>query len=287
MFELFTDRARRVVVLAQEEARMLAHDYIGTEHILLGLVHEGDGAAAKVLEGLGIELEAVRREVEEIIGRGKRAPSGHIAFTPRAKKILELSLRESKQLGHGYIGTEHILLGLVREGDGVAAQVLTKMGADLDRVRQQVAQVLQATVLPTTADITVTGQQRARRLLTGGLRSSQLSPRSLSDRAAELEQRLAALESRVGVPPEEDITDPELEQVRRDKESAIDAQDFEAAAGLREREEELLRAQLDRQAAAAAHRHSLTEQVGGLAAEIERLKGLLREHGIQPDDGAA
>ncbi|MXZ84902.1 MAG: ATP-dependent Clp protease ATP-binding subunit [Acidimicrobiia bacterium] len=142
MFERFTDRARRVVVLAQEEARLLHHNYIGTEHILLGLIHEGEGVAAKSLESLGISLEAVRNQVEEIIGQGGSSPSGHIPFTPRAKKVLELSLREALQLGHNYIGTEHILLGLIREGEGVAAQVLVKLGADLSRVRQQVIQLL-------------------------------------------------------------------------------------------------------------------------------------------------
>ena len=142
MFERFTDRARRVVVLAQEEARMLNHDYIGTEHILLGLLREGDGVGARTLDSLGISLDAVRQQVQEIIGRGQQAPSGHIQFTPRAKKALELSLRESLQLGHNCIGTEHMLLGLLREGDGVAAQVLVRLGADLDRVRQQVIQLL-------------------------------------------------------------------------------------------------------------------------------------------------
>jgi ATP-dependent Clp protease ATP-binding subunit ClpC len=142
VFQRFTDRARRVVVLAQEEARMLNHDYIGTEHILLGLIHEGEGVAAKALESLGISLDAVRQQVEEIIGRGQQAPSGHIPFTPRAKKVLELSLAESVQLGHHYIGTEHILLGLIREGDGVAARVLSGLGADLDGVREQVVRLL-------------------------------------------------------------------------------------------------------------------------------------------------
>ena len=142
MFERFTDRARRVAVLAQEEARMLRHDHIGTEHILLGLIREGDGVAAEALESLGISLEAVRQHVGEITGQGQQAPSGHIPFTPRAKKVLELSLREALQLGHNYIGTEHILLGLLREGEGVAAQVLVKLGADLSGVRQRVNQLL-------------------------------------------------------------------------------------------------------------------------------------------------
>ena len=142
MFEKFTDKARRVVVLAQEEAKLLNHNYIGTEHILLGLIHEGEGVAAKALEALGINLEQVREQVQDIIGQGQQAPSGHIPFTPRAKKVLELSLREALQLGHSYIGTEHLLLGLIREGEGVAAQVLTKLGADTNKVRQQVIQLL-------------------------------------------------------------------------------------------------------------------------------------------------
>jgi ATP-dependent Clp protease ATP-binding subunit ClpA len=152
MFERFTDRARRVVVLAQEEARMLNHNYIGTEHVLLGLIHEGQGVAAKSLEELGIDLGAVRYEVEQIIGQGQTAPIGHIPFTPRAKKVLELSLREALNLGHNYIGTEHILLGLVREGEGVAAQVLTGLGADLNRVRQKVIELLAGYAGPTTAE---------------------------------------------------------------------------------------------------------------------------------------
>jgi len=143
MFERFTDRARRVVVLAQEEARMLNHNYIGTEHILLGLIHEGEGVAAKALESLGISLEAVRQQVEEIIGQGQQAPSGHIPFTPRAKKVLELSLREALQLGHNYIGTEHILLGLIREGDGVAAQILRNV-TDLRAIRVAVLDLVPA-----------------------------------------------------------------------------------------------------------------------------------------------
>jgi Clp amino terminal domain, pathogenicity island component len=144
MFERFTDRARRVVVLAQEEAGLLNHNYIGTEHILLGLIHEREGVAARALTELGISLETIRVEVVEIIGRGQTAPTGHIPFTPRSKKVLELSLREALQLGHNYIGTEHILLGLIREGEGVGAQVLVKLGGSLDRVRQEVIRVLSA-----------------------------------------------------------------------------------------------------------------------------------------------
>jgi len=178
MFERFTDRARRVVVLAQEEARMLNHNYIGTEHILLGLIHEGEGVAAKALESLGISLDAVRQQVEEIIGQGQQAPSGHIPFTPRAKKVLELSLREALQLGHNYIGTEHILLGLIREGDGVAAQVLVSLGCDLNRARQQVIQLLHG----------YPGKQPA--LLTVG--------EELGDRLALMAARLAVIERVLG-----------------------------------------------------------------------------------------
>jgi ATP-dependent Clp protease ATP-binding subunit ClpC len=142
VFERFTDRARRAVVLAQEEARMLNHDYIGTEHLLLGLASERDGVAGKALMSLDISIEAIRRQVEEIVGQGRAAPTGHIPFTPRSKKVLELSLREALQLGHNYIGTEHILLGLIREGEGVATQVLVKLGANLNRTRETVIQLL-------------------------------------------------------------------------------------------------------------------------------------------------
>jgi len=181
VFERFTDRARRVVVLAQEEARLLNHNYIGTEHILLGLIHEGEGVAAKALESLGISLEAVRAQVEEIIGQGGSSPSGHIPFTPRAKKVLELSLREALQLGHNYIGTEHILLGLIREGEGVAAQVLVKLGADLSRVRQQVIQLLSGYAGPKE---TTTGGGSSEQAPTGSLVLDQFG-RNLTQLARE------------------------------------------------------------------------------------------------------
>ena len=151
VFERFTDRARQAVVLAQEEARILNHDYIGTEHILLGLVHEGDGVAARALLALDISLESIREQVEAVIGRGQAGRGGgadHIPFTPRAKKVLELSLREALQFGHNYIGTEHILLGLLREGDGVGAQVLGRLGADLNGVRQAVMALLGGEAAP-------------------------------------------------------------------------------------------------------------------------------------------
>lgn len=144
MFEWFTDRARHVVMVrAEEEARMLSHDWIGTEHLLLGLVQEGDGVGVMVLESLGISLEAVREQVEEIIGRGDQVPrAGRLPFTPRARKILELTSHEAQEFGHNYIGTGHILLSLIREGDGVAGQVLAGLGADLETARQQVTELL-------------------------------------------------------------------------------------------------------------------------------------------------
>ncbi|WP_336923842.1 ATP-dependent Clp protease ATP-binding subunit [Aquipuribacter sp. SD81] len=204
MFERFTDRARRVVVLAQEEARMLNHNYIGTEHILLGLIHEGEGVAAKALESLGISLDAVREQVQEIIGQGQQAPSGHIPFTPRAKKVLELSLREALQLGHNYIGTEHILLGLIREGEGVAAQVLVKLGADLNRVRQQVIQLLSgyqgkepATAGGPSAENTPSGSlvlDQFGRNLTQAARESKLDP--VIGREKEIERVMQVLSRR-------------------------------------------------------------------------------------------
>ena len=142
LFERFTDRARRVLVLAQEEARDLNHAFIGTEHILLGLIREGEGVAAKALDALGVTFDVVREKVEEAIGANTNPSPGSPPFTPRAKKVLELSLREALQLGHSYIGTEHMLLGLVREGEGVAAQVLNDLGADMARVRTQVIQMM-------------------------------------------------------------------------------------------------------------------------------------------------
>jgi hypothetical protein len=183
MFERFTDRARRVVVLAQEEARLLNHNHIGTEHILLGLIHEGEGIAYLALTELGISLDAVRAQVEAEIGQGSEAPGGHIPFTPRAKKVLELSLREALQLGHNYIGTEHILLGLIREGEGVAAQVLVGLGAGLDRVRGQVVQLL-ATAGASQAEQVAAGPSRIREqavtaMVAGG-------PGSYRDEPAEL-----------------------------------------------------------------------------------------------------
>jgi ATP-dependent Clp protease ATP-binding subunit ClpC len=251
VFERFTDRARRVLVLAQEEARLLNHNYIGTEHLLLGLIHEGEGVAAKALESLGISLQAVRTEVEEIIGQGQSAPTGHIPFTPRAKKVLELSLREAKQLGHNYIGTEHILLGLIREGEGVAAQVLVKLGAGLDRVRQQVIHVLSGSA------------------------------------AAGMEAGARTRLVRMTVPEELRQAEEQLAQVRREKEAAIDAEDFERAAGLRDKERQLLGrlAEQERTWTAGVDLEAVVQENHNLHREVERLRELLRQHGIEPDGG--
>ena len=280
MFERFTDRARRVVVLAQDEARMLNHDYIGTEHLLLGLIGEGEGVAARALESLGISLDAVRQQVEQVIGRGQQAPSGHIPFTPRAKKVMELALREANDLGHSYIGTEHILLGLIREGDGVAAGVLTGLGADRPQVRQQVTQLL--------------GGRAGKGAPGAGSRlGKRARTRLLEDALAQigsLDQRLAAIERWVGMRPDLDDLDEKIAQARREKEAAIDTQDFEAAAALRDKEKDLLATKASREkqwAAAAASRPSLAGELARVNTELERLRALLREHGIEPGEGAA
>ena len=280
MFERFTDRARRVVVLAQDEARMLNHDYIGTEHLLLGLIGEGEGVAARALESLGISLDALRQQVEQVIGRGQQAPSGHIPFTPRAKKVMELALREANDLGHSYIGTEHILLGLIREGDGVAAGVLTGLGADRPRVRQQVTQLL--------------GGRAGKGAPGAGSRlGKRARTRLLEDALAQigsLDQRLAAIERWVGMRPDLDDLDEKIAQARREKEAAIDTQDFEAAAALRDKEKDLLATKASREkqwAAAAASRPSLAGELARVNTELERLRALLREHGIEPGEGAA
>jgi ClpA/ClpB-like protein/UvrB/UvrC motif-containing protein len=280
MFDRFTDRARRVVVLAQEEARMLNHNFIGTEHLLLGLVHEEQGVAAKALESLGIRLEAVRQEVEQIVGRGRQAPSGHIPFTPHAKKALELAQRESIDLGHGFIGTEHLLLGLVREGNGVAAQVLVRLGADLNRVRQQVIQLRPGRAWWAARGAAPRLGKRAR---------AQPVDEALAY-LGSVDQRLAAIERWVGMTPGLDVLDNEIAHVRREKESAIDAQDFEIAAALRDKEKDLLASKASEEqqwAATAASRLSLVEELGQLSAEVERLRAVLLRHGIEPGGGAA
>ena len=279
MFERFTDRARQAILLAQEEARMLNHDYIGTEHILLGLIHEGEGVAAKVLESLGISLAAVRQQVEEIIGHGQQAPSVHIPFAPRAKGVLELSLRESLQLGHGYIGTEHILLGLLREGDGVAAQVLVRLGADLDRVREQVLQLLAGYQGP---DVGSAGSQP------GGRARAGLPDDALAWFDA-LDRRLTALERWVSIQPDLEDLDQEIAQVRHDKEAAVDRRDSRAATALRDKEKQLLADRAEREkewARSAAGRRTVARELDRLNTELERLRATLREHGIEPGDAS-
>jgi ATP-dependent Clp protease ATP-binding subunit ClpA len=250
MLDRFTDRARRSLFLSQEEGRRLNHNYVGTEHLLLGLVSEGQGVAAKALESLGISLETVRAQVEEIIGQGQWAPTGHIPFTPRAKKALELSLREALQLGHNYIGTEHLLLGLIREGEGVAAQVLVKWGGDLSRVRQQVIQ-----------------------LLSGSVRGMEAGART----------RLV----RITVPEELRQAEEQLAQVRGEKEEAIDRQDFAQAAALRDAEKQLLTrlAKQEQEWTAGVDLEAVVQETHNLHREVERLRELLRQHGIEPDGG--
>ena len=281
MFERFTERARRAVVLAQEEARKLDHGYIGTEHLLLGLIREGEGVAAKALESLGISLKTVREQVVARVGRGQRPPSGHIPFTERAKRVLELSLRESGQLGHRYIGTEHVLLAIVREGDGIAAQVLTGLGADLDRVRQQVIELLHGR--------TSEGPRSGPSPRAGSGSGPAEDVRPEDDVTAWLEAlglRLAAIERWGGMRPDVDDLDQDIARVRRDKEAAIDVQNFEDAVRLRDRERELLAEKDEREKGWTAG-PALADEVGRLSAEVSRLRSMLRDHGIEPGDGAA
>jgi ATP-dependent Clp protease ATP-binding subunit ClpC len=283
MFERFTDRAQRAVVLAQEEAKRLNHNHIGTEHILLGLIHEGEGVAAASLESLGISLEAVRQQVEGIISQGRVAPTGAMPYTPRAKKVLELSLREALQLGHHHIGTEHILLGLIREGRGAAAQVLVRLGADLARVREQVILMLEDAQGEEEPGTRHAGKGSAARKQSG-LLAEVLS------RVESIDSRLAAVEQRVGAGPDVGDLDQEIARTRSDKKSAAGAEDYEMATALRDRERQLLAEKASRQEQwAAAHLDlpSLAAGLHRLSEEVKRLRGLLRENGIEPQDGAA
>jgi ATP-dependent Clp protease ATP-binding subunit ClpA len=236
-------------VLAQEEARLLNHDYIGTEHLLLGLAAEGQGVAALALERLGIGLEALRSQVQQLLGRGERAPSGHLPFTPRAKTVLVLSLRESQQLGHRHIGTEHLLLGLVREGEGVAAQVLVKLGADPSRTRLQVIELLSGY---TSGD--PSPEQTA-------------GPRPVPGELRDVEEQLA--------------------QVRRHKVAAVEAQDFDRARALRDQELQLLErlAEQEGQWRPGVDVAAVVQENRRLGGEVQRLRDLLRQHGIEPDGG--
>ena len=290
MFEKFTDRARRVVVLAQEEARMLSHDYIGTEHLLLGLVHEGAGVAVVALESLGISLDDVRRNVEEIIGRGQETPTGHIPFTPRAKKVLELSLRESQHLGHDYIGTEHILLGLIREGEGVAAQVLVTLGADLSRVRQQVIELLAQAQAQAQAEEEEPPAEQAvpRPSLTSVGENAMLA--EILSRIEDMDSRLVAVEQQMGPGPDLRELDRQITQARQAKESAAGAEDYENATTLRNKERQLIADKASRQKEwATSHLDlpSLAEGLHLLSDEVGRLRGLLTQQGLAPRGGVA
>ncbi len=289
MFERFTDRARRVVVLAQEEARLLHHGHIGTEHLLLGLIREDQGIAAKVLSAMDVELHAVRDRAREIIGAGSEAgPEGHIPFTPRAKRVLELSLREALQLGHDYIGTEHILLGLVREGQGEAARILVELGADLNVVRQRVVGMTHVSHAQAgrawhrePAEVTV-----ARRAVSGRMERTLAS--SFRAHFREIEARLSAVEQRVGFGPDVSELDAEIVRVLGEKHVAADAQDYEQAAELRDAERRLAAEKSAKQGEwAAAHPDlvTLAEAVERLDGEVGRLRQLLRQHGIEPESG--
>jgi hypothetical protein len=274
MFERFTDKARRTVVLAQEEARLLRHDYVGTEHILLGLLRERGGVAARALTSLGISLEAARERLEAAVGRGQ-AVSGHIPFTRQAKRTLELALREALQLGDNYIGTEHILLGLLRDADGRGTEILVGLGADLNVVRQRVIQTIGRASDPSRAE--APGVRPARSW-------------KLSESAGELEslhRRLAAVEHWAGLTlaPDQADLDHEVARLRREKEAAIDAQDFKAAEALSDSETELL-VERDRRAQEWTSRPSLADEVAQLRAEVARLTLVLRDHGLDADGSA-
>jgi len=250
LFQRLTDRARRSMALAQDEARLLRHNYIGTEHLLLGLLHEGDGVAARALESMGISLDGARGQVKEIIGRGNDSPAGHIPYTPRAKKVLELSLREALQLGHHYVGTEHVLLGLLREGQGVAAQVLTRLGAEHAQVREHILGLLAGECKQAGSD---------------------------------------TLLVRLAVPDELLDAADQLADVRQQKEAALDAGDFERAAALRDRESQLLadKLRLEGYLTGGVDIDAVLTDNQRAHREIDRLRGLLRQHGIEPDGGTA
>jgi hypothetical protein len=248
MFERFTNQSRRVVVLAQQEARTLNHNYIGTEHLLLGLLHEGKGAAAKTLEGTGITLDAARDQVVSIVGRGQQEPSGHIPFTPRAKKSLELSLREALQLGDGYIGTGHLLLGVFREGDNVAIKVLGALGADLKDLRARVVRELRDHPEEARDAASASASASASALALAEQERQNLRV-VLRDQVREvldtIDDRLGAIEQHLGITQPAAVElrslDERLAQVRRDKQVAIDVQNFAEAAALRDTEKQLIR----------------------------------------------
>jgi Clp amino terminal domain, pathogenicity island component len=270
MFERFTDKARHTVVLAQEEARALRHDHIGTEHLLLGLLRESDGAGASALTSLGIGLDAARDRVADAAeqAQGASAPrepvSGHIPFTPQAKRTLELALREALQLGHDYIGTGHILLGLVRDPACRGACILLELGADQAAIRERVIELRPASKPRIASSRTRLGTDSTRWV-------------------DSLVTRLAAVERFAGMTLDTSDLDDQLARLRREKESAIDAKDFQLAETLSDAENALLVAR-DRRASQWTERPSLTAQVAQLRADVERLRAVLREQGLDLDE---
>jgi len=271
MFERFTDKARAVVVWAQEESVRLGHASIGTEHLLLGLLREGDGLAARVLDSLGVGLQAARDRVEAGAGRGP-GPSGHIPFTPEAKRTLELSLREALQLGQNYIDTEHILLGLVGDPSSAGARILAGFGGTQDAVRQRVLELA-----PPAAG----GQTRRVTARVGRVRM----PGDATPAYSSLSSRVAALEKWAGLVPDQSDLDEQIAQVRQDTEAAIDAHEFRTAEALSDTERELI-AERDLRSRQRATGPSLAEQVAQLQGEVDRLHEALRRHGIDPGDTA-
>ena len=287
MFERFTDQARRVIALAQEEASTRNCRRVGTEHLLLGLIQEREGIALAALELLGISPEMVRRQVEQITGQGEdQEPSGGYAqYTLRAKKALDLSRREALQLGHHHIGTEHLLLSLIREGEGPAAQALLELGADLSLVRQQVLLLLSEE--PGEAEPGPAPPVPGPGPAVGG--ESRLLIEILS-RIEDLDSRLSAVEQRMGTGPDTRDLDQQIAQARREKESAVGAEDYETAAAQRDAERQLLADKASRQGEwASAHLDlpALADKLHRLTDEVGRLRGLLRQTGIEPRGGAA
>jgi ATP-dependent Clp protease ATP-binding subunit ClpC len=302
MFDRFTDQARRVLALAQEEARMRNCNRVGTEHILLGLIHERDGLAAAALESLGITAETVRQQIEEITGQYAEPSGGYAQYTLRAKKALDLARREALQLGHNHIGTEHILLSVIREGEGPAAQVLLELGADLSRVREQVLLLLSDDTGDDEADAGFAGPRPAmpRPAAAAAWRPGAAAgpapageSRLLAEllrRIEDMDSRLSSVEQRLGNGPDVRDIDLQIAQARRDKESAAGAEDYENAAVSRNRERQLLADKASRQKEwATAHLDlpALADKLRGLTDEVGRLRALLRQKGIEPRDGAA
>jgi ATP-dependent Clp protease ATP-binding subunit ClpC len=271
MFQRFTDKARRTVVLAQEEARALRHDHIGAEHLLLGLLRESAGVAATVLTSLGINLAEARARVAsrrpaEPQAPGRTPTAGHIPFTPEAKRILELAFREAMQLGHDYIGTEHILLGLVREPGCQAVAILYQLGADRAAITNRVLELRPA----------------------APARPHPARTEALAEVTVKVESvlsRLTALERHTGLIPDLAHMDAELGRLRREKDEAIDAHDFRLAEALSDAETELL-VDRDRRAADWLQRASLAAEVAHLRAEVERMRTALRSHGVDVDEAS-